>query len=172
MFQRCVLPPSSGRWVSTSETLVNINLTTRLCIPEDSKLHTRRRENLKSHVSVLLFCVVTASLNFKTACDNSRCHDYECKDDWLSSEMCIVVWQNLTNVSEVLTASIIRNHCSDSGGSKLSEIFTRLHGLIPEHSHFHGGNMFFLNSGIYLYDHATLLSRGPTLTSFLVTMLR
>jgi cell division protein FtsL len=35
--------------VLTSQTLVNINLTTRQYIPEDSKLHTRRRENLKSH---------------------------------------------------------------------------------------------------------------------------
>jgi hypothetical protein len=35
--------------VRTSETLVNINLTTRQYIPEDSKLHTRCRENLKSH---------------------------------------------------------------------------------------------------------------------------
>jgi preprotein translocase subunit SecB len=31
--------------VRTSETLVNINLTTRQYIPEDSKRHTRRREN-------------------------------------------------------------------------------------------------------------------------------
>jgi hypothetical protein len=33
----------------TSETSVHIYLTTRQCIPEDSELHTRRRENLKSH---------------------------------------------------------------------------------------------------------------------------
>jgi hypothetical protein len=35
--------------VRTSETSVSIYLTTRQYIPEDSKLHTRRRENLKSH---------------------------------------------------------------------------------------------------------------------------
>jgi hypothetical protein len=35
--------------VRTSETSVNFNVTTRLYIPEDPKLHTRRRENLKSH---------------------------------------------------------------------------------------------------------------------------
>jgi hypothetical protein len=35
--------------VRTSETSVNTNLTTRRYIPEDSKLHTRLRENLKSH---------------------------------------------------------------------------------------------------------------------------
>jgi len=29
--------------------LVHFNVTTRRYIPEDSKLHTRRRENLKSH---------------------------------------------------------------------------------------------------------------------------
>jgi hypothetical protein len=34
--------------VRTSETSVNINVTTRRYIPEDCKLHTRRRENLKS----------------------------------------------------------------------------------------------------------------------------
>jgi hypothetical protein len=35
--------------VRTSETSVNIYLTTQQYIPEDSKLHTRRRENLKSN---------------------------------------------------------------------------------------------------------------------------
>jgi hypothetical protein len=35
--------------VHTSETSVNFNVTTWCYIPEDSKLHTRRRENLKSH---------------------------------------------------------------------------------------------------------------------------
>jgi RNase P/RNase MRP subunit p30 len=33
----------------TSETSVDIQLRSRLYIPEDSELHTRRRENLKSH---------------------------------------------------------------------------------------------------------------------------
>jgi hypothetical protein len=32
----------------TSETLVDIDLKTRQYIPEDSELHTRRSENLKS----------------------------------------------------------------------------------------------------------------------------
>jgi hypothetical protein len=36
--------------VRTSEMSVNFNVTTRLYIPEDSKLHTRRRENLKSQL--------------------------------------------------------------------------------------------------------------------------
>jgi hypothetical protein len=35
--------------VSTSETSVNFYVTTRRNIPEDNHLHTRRRENLKSH---------------------------------------------------------------------------------------------------------------------------
>jgi hypothetical protein len=35
----------------TSETSVDIQLRTRQYIPEDSELHTRRRESLKSHVS-------------------------------------------------------------------------------------------------------------------------
>jgi hypothetical protein len=34
----------------TSETLVDICLTTRQNIPEDSELHNRRLENLKSHM--------------------------------------------------------------------------------------------------------------------------
>jgi hypothetical protein len=37
--------------VRTFETSVNFNVTTRHDIPEDSKLHTRRRENLTSHVT-------------------------------------------------------------------------------------------------------------------------
>jgi hypothetical protein len=35
---------------TTSKTSVNFYQTTRLNIPEDSDLHTRRRENLKSHL--------------------------------------------------------------------------------------------------------------------------
>jgi hypothetical protein len=35
--------------VSASETSVNFYQTTRRNNPEDSHLHTRRRENLKSH---------------------------------------------------------------------------------------------------------------------------
>jgi hypothetical protein len=34
--------------VRTSETSVHFNMTKRRYIPENSKLHTRRRENLKS----------------------------------------------------------------------------------------------------------------------------
>jgi hypothetical protein len=36
----------------TAETSVDIYLTTRQYIPEDSELHTRRRENLKSHTNL------------------------------------------------------------------------------------------------------------------------
>jgi hypothetical protein len=39
---------------STSETSVDIQLITRQYIPEDSELHTRRRENLKSHIIVVI----------------------------------------------------------------------------------------------------------------------
>jgi hypothetical protein len=35
----------------TYETSVDIDLTTRQYIPDDSELHTRRRENLKSHTA-------------------------------------------------------------------------------------------------------------------------
>jgi hypothetical protein len=34
----------------TFETSVDIDLTTQQYIPEDSELHTRRCENLKSHI--------------------------------------------------------------------------------------------------------------------------
>jgi hypothetical protein len=36
----------------TSETLVQLYQTTRCYNPEDSHLHTHRRENLKSHLKV------------------------------------------------------------------------------------------------------------------------
>jgi hypothetical protein len=35
---------------NTSETSLNVYQTTRHDIPEDIHLHTRRRENLKSHL--------------------------------------------------------------------------------------------------------------------------
>jgi hypothetical protein len=38
----------------TSETLVNFYQTTRCYNPEDSHLHTHRRENLKSYFPVLV----------------------------------------------------------------------------------------------------------------------
>jgi hypothetical protein len=38
----------------TSETSADIQLRTRQYIPEDSELHTRRRENLKFHTAVIL----------------------------------------------------------------------------------------------------------------------
>jgi hypothetical protein len=39
----------------TSETSFDIYLTTRQYIPEDSDLHTRRRENLNSHVVHIVY---------------------------------------------------------------------------------------------------------------------
>jgi hypothetical protein len=39
----------------TSETSVDIQLRTRQYTPEDSELHTRRRENLKSHIALYIF---------------------------------------------------------------------------------------------------------------------
>jgi hypothetical protein len=47
--------------VRTSETSVHFNVTTWRYIPEDSKLHTRRCENLKSHTDVLLYTVFSKS---------------------------------------------------------------------------------------------------------------
>jgi hypothetical protein len=37
--------------VRTSETSVHFNMITRRYVPKDSKLYTRTRENLKSHVN-------------------------------------------------------------------------------------------------------------------------
>jgi hypothetical protein len=39
----------------TSETLVKLYQTTRRYNPEDSHLHTHRRENLKSYLIMLMF---------------------------------------------------------------------------------------------------------------------
>jgi hypothetical protein len=53
-----VLPPSSVlialmmEVARTSETSVDIQLRRRQYIPEDSELHTSRRENLKSHTTL------------------------------------------------------------------------------------------------------------------------
>jgi uncharacterized membrane protein YGL010W len=44
---------------SSSETSVNLYQTTRLNIPEDSHLHTRLRENLKSHHVSCSFILTT-----------------------------------------------------------------------------------------------------------------
>jgi hypothetical protein len=48
--------------VSTLETPVYFNMTTRRYIPEDSKLHTCRRDNLKSHVFRGVFEIKLSSL--------------------------------------------------------------------------------------------------------------
>jgi hypothetical protein len=40
--------------VRISETSIHFNVTTRRYVPEDSKLHIRRRDNLKSHSLILL----------------------------------------------------------------------------------------------------------------------
>jgi hypothetical protein len=57
----------------TSETSVDIYLATRQYIPEDSELHARRRENLKSHTAIaflnsvnqLIFVMVKYSVLFE-----------------------------------------------------------------------------------------------------------
>jgi hypothetical protein len=41
--------------LSYSQTDVDIDLTTRQYIAEDSELHTRRSENLKSHIAIIFF---------------------------------------------------------------------------------------------------------------------
>jgi hypothetical protein len=57
----------------TSGTSVDIYLATRQYIPEDSELHTRRRENLKSHtvitflnnINQLIFVMVKCCVLFE-----------------------------------------------------------------------------------------------------------
>jgi hypothetical protein len=54
----------------TSETSGDIQLRTQQYIPEDSELHTRRRENLKSHsfsFSFMLCPLDTTQLNVSEA---------------------------------------------------------------------------------------------------------
>jgi hypothetical protein len=48
--------------VHISETSVNFNVITLRYIPEDSTLHTRRRENLKSHITSQLTIKLTTKL--------------------------------------------------------------------------------------------------------------
>jgi hypothetical protein len=65
-----LLPPSSGlialialmmKAARTSETLVNFYQTTRRYNPEDSRLRTHRRENLKSYKNKEdFYCLVTS----------------------------------------------------------------------------------------------------------------
>jgi hypothetical protein len=38
--------------VRTSETSVHFNVTARRYIPEDFKLHSRRHDNVKSHIQI------------------------------------------------------------------------------------------------------------------------
>jgi hypothetical protein len=56
---------------STSEMFVNFYQTTRRYNPEDSHLHTRRRENLKSYIKYKLIDVVllgVSGLKMETVC--------------------------------------------------------------------------------------------------------
>jgi hypothetical protein len=59
--------------VHTSETSVNFNMTTRRYIPENSKLHTRRCDNLKSHTQEI---ISNASVEFGSDNDHVTYNDY------------------------------------------------------------------------------------------------
>jgi hypothetical protein len=59
--------------VRTSETSVNFNVTTRRYIPEDSKLHTRRRENLKSQTATNLQVLSKAGNSFSNSATQGLC---------------------------------------------------------------------------------------------------
>jgi hypothetical protein len=49
---------------SASETSVNFYQTTGRNNPEDSRLHNRRRENLKSHIINNIFTLLTVSQDY------------------------------------------------------------------------------------------------------------
>jgi hypothetical protein len=55
----------------TSETLVNFSHTTRCYNPEDSHLHTHRRENLKSYFDITC-CFLVAECARDSSCKNER----------------------------------------------------------------------------------------------------
>jgi hypothetical protein len=57
--------------VRTSETLVNFYQTTRCYNPEDSNLHTHRRENLKSYLITVTSKPLLAS--FRVAYRIAKC---------------------------------------------------------------------------------------------------
>jgi hypothetical protein len=68
--------------VRTSETSVNNYLTTRQYIPEDSKLHSRRRENLKSQNNVDAFIATPEAMNKLSVCvipASSFVHPVDCR---------------------------------------------------------------------------------------------
>jgi hypothetical protein len=55
----------------TSETSVEIQLRTRQSIREDSELHTRRRENLKSQINVCLHYLFIVYLMILSVADRT-----------------------------------------------------------------------------------------------------
>jgi hypothetical protein len=64
-FQRCILPLIIALMmeeVGTSETFVHFNVITCRYILDDSKLHTRRRENLKSHIMEICPCMYDTNM--------------------------------------------------------------------------------------------------------------
>jgi hypothetical protein len=68
--------------VRTSETSVHFNVTTRRYIPEDSKLHIRLRENLKSHTGLKEFGIYAIQLryNFLRVYIDSASYNLFCGD--------------------------------------------------------------------------------------------
>jgi hypothetical protein len=81
-----MLPPSSSlialmmEAASTSQTSVNSYQTTRRNIQEDSHLHIRRRENLKSHRIFSLFVI---QLLYDTV-SIAEAMDYRTRYSWLT----------------------------------------------------------------------------------------
>jgi hypothetical protein len=85
----------------TSETLASFNWTTRRNIPEDSNLHTRRRENMKSQIQkevdkpLLFLTVHVCSVSFSALRLCSRVMRFEFLPDyrlsWLMVSMVLLI---------------------------------------------------------------------------------
>jgi hypothetical protein len=95
-FKRCVLPHSSLMMeaVHTSETSAD-NHFTRQYNPEDnSEHHTRRRENLKSHIPTVYAFILQATVSYKNTFIHSA--------DFLKCFMLQSVYGNMITVTGVL----------------------------------------------------------------------
>jgi hypothetical protein len=112
--------------VRTSETSVNFNVTTSCYILEDSKFHTRRRENLKSHKPIK---------DLRFLCGEHFCCVLLCSDAMLVT-VYKTTWRQSTgnhnrqlagcSVSQALKAKVVPIHAMKTLGGR--------GGIAPTHS--------------------------------------
>jgi hypothetical protein len=91
--------------VQTSETSVNFYQTTRRCNPEDSHIHTHRRENLKSYYERLLCFVASQFENFPARLTLVKTHN---EDQYSGTEIKVSVTKLMNYVSREKTANCVR----------------------------------------------------------------